>query len=126
MNVFLSYAHEDRADAQALAADLRAAGLDVYPGSHWPEDPKAAIGRADAFVVLLSPAAIKSPFVDQEIKLALVSAHLADKVVPVVVRATTVPWILDEMQPIRLVPKTPRSATAVLARLRHPARIPTR
>lgn len=102
MKVFLSYASEDRDVAHRVAEGLRHVGHDVYPNAHWPQDVGSALDRAEAFVVLLSPAAVGSPFVNQEIKLALISQNLEDRVVPVVLKSSTqVPWILRTMRPIK-------------------------
>lgn len=117
MNVFLSYAADDRQTAHALAAALRGAGHDVYPAAHWPDNVEAAVRRADAFVVLLSAAAVGSPFVDQEIRLALVSERLANRVIPVVVQPTRIPWILEKMDPITVAGKPGGIGPAVIERL---------
>ncbi len=102
MKVFLSYASEDREVAQQLAKNLRHVGHDVYPTAHWPQDVGAALNRAEAFVVMLSPAAVGSPFVNQEIKLALVSERLENRVIPVVLKTPIqIPWILQTMRPIK-------------------------
>jgi len=117
MKVFLSYAREDRDIAHQVAHELRGTGHDVYPDAHWPQDIGAALGRADAFVVLLSPDAVGSPFINQEIKLALVSKNLEESIVPVVLkRATQVPWILQTMQPIKATPE--RLAKAIDMRIK--------
>ena len=111
MKVFVSYASEDREVTQQVAEVLRKLGHDVYPTSQWPQDVSAALDRADAFVVMLSPAAVGSPFVNQEIRLALISENLEDRVIPVVLKPTTqVPWILQTLRPIRS--KTNPSALA--------------
>lgn len=117
MKVFLSYASEDRQAAHALANALRGAGHDVYPAAHWPDDVEAAVKRADAFVVLLSAAAVGSPFVDQEIRLALVSERLANRVIPVVVQPTRIPWILEKMDPITAATRPGNVGRAVIERL---------
>jgi hypothetical protein len=122
MKVFLSYASEDREIAKTVADDLREAGHDVYPGAHWPQDVRAALNQADAFVVLLSPAAVGSPFVSQEIKLALVSERLENRVIPVVLkRSTQVPWILKTMEPITATAKPTAAGKAVSERLKESA-----
>lgn len=126
MKVFLSYAPEDRDVAQPLAADLRSGGYDVYPDAHWPERVEAAMRQAEAFIVLLSPAAVASPFVEQEIKLALVSEHLANRVIPVVVGASSIPWILEEMEPIRVSRRSRTLGTTVLERLQRSEGVPAR
>ena len=119
MKIFLSYASEDREVAHRVAEALREVNHDVYPASHWPQDIGAALDRADAFVVLLSPAAVGSPFVNQEIRLALISQNLKDRVVPVVLKPSTqVPWILQTMRPIRAATKRAELARSIDERLK--------
>lgn len=116
MKVFLSYASEDREIAGDIAESLRHAGHDVYPSRNWPKDLGAALRRAEGFVVLLSPASVGSPYVNEEIKLALVAEHLAGQVVPLVLTPSTqVPWILTTMQPIA-VKSNPRLAADLVKR----------
>ena len=101
MKIFLSYASEDRERAHLIAEALRDEGHDVYPAKNWPQDVRAAMRRAEAFVVLLSPAAVGSPYVPEEIQQALLSERFADRLVPVVLEPSPhIPWILQTMQPI--------------------------
>jgi DNA-binding CsgD family transcriptional regulator len=75
--VFVSYSHADRPYVEVLAAHLRAAGIEV-----WYDDELAAgdrfdavihvqIDECDAVIVVLSPAAVASEWVDREIGYAL-------------------------------------------------------
>ncbi len=122
MKVFLSYASEDRDVAQRVAQSLRQQGHDVYPAAGWPQDVGAALGRAEAFVVMLSPAALGSPFVNQEIKVALISERLQNRLIPVVLKASTqIPWILRTMRPIKAAANATALAKAVNQRLQKPA-----
>ena len=109
MKIFLSYASEDSERAHVIAETLRGEGHDVYPAEHWPKDVQAAMKRAEAFVVLLSPAAVGSPYVNEEVRQALVTERLADRVIPVVLQSSPhIPWILQTMHPIpaKTSPKT--------------------
>ena len=123
MKIFLSYASEDRERAHLIAEALRDEGHDVYPAKNWPQDVRAAMRRAEAFVVLLSPAAVGSPFVNEEIQLALLSERFADRLVPVVLQASPhTPWILQTMQPILAKPNPKIAAQMISKRLqRHGA-----
>jgi len=113
MKVFLSYASEDRKVAGEIAEVLREEGHDVYPAAHWPQSIRAALDRADAFVVLLSPAAVGSPYVSEEINHALGSERFENRMIPVVLnRSTQIPWILQTMQPIQAKP--PRTAAEMI------------
>jgi hypothetical protein len=121
MKIFLSYASEDRELVQHVARSLRQVGHDVYPTADWPQDVGAALNRADAFVVMLSPAAVRSPFVNQEIRLALISERLENRVIPVVLKSSTqVPWILQTMRPIKASEKPTAVAKAIKERLKKP------
>lgn len=116
MKIFLSYASEDREPAHVIAEALRDEGHDVYPAENWPKNVRAALKRADAFVVLLSPAAVGSPYVNEEIRLALVSERFADRVVPVVLRQSQhIPWILQTMEPIP-AKSSPRTAAHMISK----------
>jgi len=118
MKVFLSYASEDRNVASVIADALRDEGHDVYPSANWPKDLGAALKRAEAFVVLLSPAAVGSPYVGEEIKLALVAERLEERVIPVVLSPSTkVPWILQTMRPIAFKSNARTAAELIHRRL---------
>jgi hypothetical protein len=76
-DAFLSYAREDTPTMQRLAADLRAAGLSVWtdeglePGEpSWQKAIEEAIDEASCLVVILSPSAKESPWVNREIAYA--------------------------------------------------------
>jgi hypothetical protein len=113
MKVFVSYASDDREVAGAIADALRDEGHDVYPAPNWPKDLRAALKRAEAFVVLLSPAAVGSPYVGEEIRQALVAERLENRVIPVVLSVSTqIPWILKTMDPIS--PRPPRVAAEMI------------
>lgn len=73
MTVFLSYVREDTKVAGVLRAGLSKAGFEVWdpaerlmPGDNWALHLGKALQKADAMVVLLSPAAIASAHVEIE------------------------------------------------------------
>ncbi len=109
MQVFLSYAAKDSEIARDLASRLTKNGLEVwlaedhvYPGDNAHLKIGEALEDSDAMVVLLSPDAVKSPQVLNEIGFALGARQFKNKLVPVLVRPTNrVPWILRKMQVIR-------------------------
>lgn len=74
---FVSYAHADAAAVYAELARLSAAGCRVWfdrgirPSSEWTTELADAITRCSLFVVFLSPEAVKSPNVLDEIHFAL-------------------------------------------------------
>jgi hypothetical protein len=92
--VFVSYAHQDKAVAYPELLRIRSLGIRVWydegiePGSEWPEDIANALNRAAAFVVLITPAAVASRNVRNEIGCALswgkpfFAIHLAQTQLP--------------------------------------------
>lgn len=74
--VFLSYAREDAADADRLAASLEAEGFSVYldrsrvRSGDFGAQLERAIADCDVFLVLLSPASIRSTYVRRELHVA--------------------------------------------------------
>jgi len=75
--VFVSYAHQDKAVAYPELLRIRSLGLRVWydegiePGSEWPVAIASALNEAVAFVVLITPAAVASRNVRNEIGRAL-------------------------------------------------------
>lgn len=110
MNIFLSYAAQDRKIAFYLASQLKEAGFSVwnpeehiFPGDNFARMIGDALEKADAMIVLLSPDAVASPLVREEINYALVAPKFANRLIPVVVRPTEVaPWILRTMSVVRV------------------------
>lgn len=106
MRVFISHAHADQAFAAQLADLLRKAKFEPFDAEDLPagENVALAIGRAldraDAIIFVLSPEAVKSPWVQKEIEYALTEPRFAGgRLVPVMVRPTKdVPWILRKLQ----------------------------
>lgn len=75
----------------------------LQPGDNWALALGRAIADSDALVVLLSPDAMASQYVQHEIEHALLSARDKDRVIPVVVKPTpNMPWILRRLQPLDL------------------------
>src|SRR5574341_1555770 len=71
-HVFISYHHSDHLLAEAVEANLRAEGLETWrdqelpAGESWRDGIDDAIREAAAMVVILSPAAQASPYVNYE------------------------------------------------------------
>ncbi len=98
LRVFISHATSDSAFAERLATDLRDAGADVWlDSSHLtgPGDFVARISRAlnerDVLVLVLSPAAIASQWVPDEMNAAIVRAKQGYMRPPLVVQCIDVP-----------------------------------
>lgn len=86
--VFISYSREDKAFVSRLRAALVAANRDVWvdlsdipPSAKWLEEAFVGIDAADAFVLVLSPAAVASDPVRQELDHALAAKK---RIIPIV------------------------------------------
>ena len=106
MQVFLSYAHRDGSLAEALAEDLRQRGLSVWsheaellPGDNVWRRNGEALENSEAMVILVSPEAMRSEWVQHEIEYALGSRNYEGRLFPVQVRPTSsMPWILSRFK----------------------------
>jgi len=107
---FLSHASRDRATAGALADTLRAHGVRVWYSTtniqgaqQWHDEIGHALRRCDWFLLLLSPAAVRSPWVKRELLFALNKSRYADRIVPLYAKKCdpdALSWTLDELQRI--------------------------
>src|SRR5262245_29087910 len=72
-HIFVSYAHDDHSYVAGLVAAFEAAGLrvwwdaDIRPGRVWNDELERAIDECSAVVVVMSPAAKASTWVNKEI-----------------------------------------------------------
>jgi TIR domain len=103
---FFSYAHEDAEFALSLAKDLRAGGaavwidrLDIKPGERWDRAVEDALAKCPQMLVILSPAAVESTNVMDEVSLALEEGKT---VLPVIHRNCKVPFRLRRLQRVDL------------------------
>ena len=92
--IFVSYAHKDDAAVFPELQRLRDAGYRIWfdegidPGNEFPEEIASALGRAAKFLVFLSPAAVASRNVRNEMYFALdlgkdfLAVHLSDTKLP--------------------------------------------
>jgi formylglycine-generating enzyme required for sulfatase activity len=91
---FISYAHEDAQLARKLSVDLRAHGYDVWmapdsihPGESWVSAIDRGLHECGIFLSLLSPAAVKSPWVKSETRVAIQLEHQRKlRLLPVLVK----------------------------------------
>ena len=78
--------------------------LNHLPGDNWAAMVGRALEESEAMVVLLTPAAVDSPYVKREIEYALGARNYSNRLVPVVVgdrkRVSTenIPWIVRGMR----------------------------
>jgi hypothetical protein len=99
--VFLSYAAEDAVHARRIASQLADAGVSVWfrAGEGQGElDPTkealAEIQSREVFVILLSPAAVGSPWVNEELDVALERRSI--DVIPAIIRYCALPKSLAD------------------------------
>ena len=106
--LFLSHASEDRPLADALAATLRAHGVRVWYSTtnlqgaqQWHDEIGRALRRCDWFVVLLTPAAVRSLWVKRELLFALGARSYENRIAPLVARSCRwerLSWTLGNIQ----------------------------
>ena len=126
LKVFLSHAQEDAKVASVLRAGLAKAGFEVWDpaeqvkaGDNWALELGKALQKAEAMVVLLSPAALTSAFVQREIEYALGDERFKGRLVPVVVRSVKeIPWILEKLDVLRIESNPERESRRVVEVLR--------
>jgi hypothetical protein len=104
LSAFFSYSRADGEFALKLAKDLRAAGanvwidqLDIDPGTSWDRAVEDALKRSPRILVILSPTAVGSNNVSDEISFALSKQKL---VIPVLYRECELPLRLARLQHI--------------------------
>lgn len=133
MKIFLSYASEDRATAQAVALALREQGHDVFfdredlpPGDEYHARIRRAIERTGLYVFLISPAALDAgSYTLTELEIAQASwKHPAGRLLPVLLLPTSferIPVVLKSvtlLQPEGNVPATVAHAVHRIAQAR--------
>lgn len=91
--VFLSHASRNESWAANLAEVLAVHGIPVWlsrrnliGAQQWHDEIGAALGRCDWFVVVLTPAAVRSKWVKRELIYALQDDRYEDRIVPLLVR----------------------------------------
>jgi len=99
---FFSYSRTDAEFALKLAKDLREAGanvwldqLDIPPGQHWDTEIEKALESAENMLVILSPKAIASNNVMDEISFALEEGK---RVIPIILSECTIPFRIKRLQ----------------------------
>jgi hypothetical protein len=109
MQVFISHANKDVNLARTLAENLAQQGFKVWnaedqimPGENWAKKVGKALDDSDLMVILLSPRAMESDWLRQEIEFALGSTRYEGRVFSVFVGPTSdavkgMPWILRRL-----------------------------
>jgi|GEM_PF-4069705 len=99
---FFSYSRTDSAFVLKLAKDLRNAGealwldqLDIVAGSHWDSSIEAALNAASRLIIILSPSAVNSANVMDEVSFALENGKA---IIPILVSECKIPFRLRRLQ----------------------------
>jgi len=110
--VFLSHATSDRRHADKIANVLRSQGIPVwYSRTHlggaqqWQQEIGKALKQCDWFLVILSPASVKSMWVKRELSYALIQKRYEDKIIPALLRDCdheSLHWTLATFQMIKM------------------------
>jgi len=99
-DLFISYAHEDRAVARQIADELTARGIDVWwdenlrAGDEWKHEISTTLDTVPLVVALWSPSSVSSEWVGLEAGYALVKK----KLIPVTIVAVMTPSPFDSIQ----------------------------
>jgi TIR domain-containing protein len=110
IQVFISHAQSEVELAKDLSRYLKAQGFrvfnpsaELFPGDNWHLEAGKALEASQAMVVLISPEAVRSPWVQGDIQYALGARQFAGRLISVEVEPTQdVPWILRRLQWIRI------------------------
>ena len=91
--VFLSHSHHDKAAVEKLEEMLVLHGVPVWysetnikGAQQWLDEIGEALERCDWFVVLLTPAAVKSQWVKRELTYALNEPRYGSRIVPLLLK----------------------------------------
>jgi len=117
--VFLAYSHQDESFVLHLAANLRDRGAplwvdrwDILPGTDWDQAIDAAAYDCGRFLIVLSPAAVESPDVRGELRIALAARK---PIVPVLYRTCRIPRQLQLVQYVDFTAGGPDDGPALRA-----------
>ena len=128
---FFSYAHQDSEFVLRLVNDLRAGGADVWldqldiaAGQRWDTEIGKALRSCSRHVIILSPDAVESPNVMDELNYAL---EHKKHIIPLLYRDCEIPYRLGRVQHIDFradYPAALRNLSEVLSSNVRPAPVP--
>ncbi len=115
MQIFISHSYNDEIFARKVASLLQDQGLDVweasneiFPGDNWAAKISQGLQESNAMVVLLTPDALKSIWVQRDVEYALGAQEYSERLIPVLVdpdktiAEDDIPWILKRLNIIDL------------------------
>lgn len=110
MRVFINHSSRDELLAAQLAHRLDEAGVRVSPGvedmgagENWAMQVGLALEQSDVMVVLFTPNAANSDFVQKGLEYALSSKNYQGRVIPVLVQpGGKAPWIMNRLDPLNI------------------------
>jgi hypothetical protein len=124
-HIFLSYSREDAAHMHTVKAALERAGVQVWTDAHlqpgtdsWTREIERAIEHAAGVVVVLSPAAKRSPWVDREVRYGQTRGVPVYPVLAEGTEGTAVPLMLISHQYIDLQRHPEQSLARLVEALR--------
>ena len=101
---FISYSSHDRKEAFAIKELLEASHIkvwldffDIQTTAELHQELKSKIERAELFCLLLSPTAVESPWVSQEIETAMAAATQGLRILPIIIRPCGIPAQLTDI-----------------------------
>ncbi len=123
--IFISHAHEDAEFAHRLAADLQAHGWRVWivpdsirPGEKWVEAINRGLEECGVFILVLTPAAVQSPWVKSETNAAIASEHQRElRLIPVELAVCHAPMLWNAYQRIPFIGRYSEGLKTLLAEL---------
>jgi formylglycine-generating enzyme required for sulfatase activity len=127
--LFVSHSTQDNAWCRELVTALKAAGYDVWydeqgltGGAVWIETLQREVQSRDVFVIVLTPEAWTSPWVQEEVRLALSTQRI---ILPVMLKPTSVAGFLMTRQWVNVADvDTATGVPRVLAALGSPVIFP--
>src|SRR5262245_25353515 len=91
--VFLSHSHRDHGVLLKIVGELRRHGIRVWYSEHhvgaaaeWIDQIGRALARCDWFILLVTPSALRSKWVDREFKAALTDDRYDQRIIPLVAK----------------------------------------